>query len=49
MLDDGLYERFPVPGIVLGQHVMPLPAGVLAVRGGPAMAGSKVFSSKSVV
>ncbi len=29
MIDDGLYERFPVPGIVLGQHVMPLPAGVL--------------------
>ena len=39
MLDDGLYDRFPVPGIVLGQHVMPLPAGVLAVHGGPAMAG----------
>jgi amidohydrolase len=39
MLDDGLYERFPVPRIVLGQHVMPLPAGVLAVHGGAAMAG----------
>jgi amidohydrolase len=39
MLDDGLYARFPAPGIVLGQHVMPLPAGVLAVHGGPAMAG----------
>ena len=38
MLDDGLYERFPVPGIVLGQHVMPLPAGVLAIHGGAAMA-----------
>jgi hippurate hydrolase len=40
MIDDGLYERFPVPGIVLGQHVMPLPAGVLGVHGGPAMAGA---------
>ncbi len=39
MLDDGLLRRFPVPSIVLGQHVMPLPAGVLAVHGGPAMAG----------
>ena len=39
MIDDGLYARFPVPDIVLGQHVMPLPAGVLAVHGGPAMAG----------
>jgi hippurate hydrolase len=40
MIDDGLYTRFPVPGIVLGQHVMPLPAGVLGVHGGPAMAGA---------
>jgi amidohydrolase len=40
MLDDGLYARFPVPDIVLGQHVMPLPAGVLGVHGGPAMAGA---------
>ncbi|MGH3244968.1 MAG: peptidase dimerization domain-containing protein, partial [Trebonia sp.] len=38
MLADGLYERFPVPDIVLGQHVMPLPAGVLAIHGGAAMA-----------
>ena len=40
MIDDGLYTRFPVPEIVLGQHVMPLPAGVLGVHGGPAMAGA---------
>ncbi len=40
MLDDGLYERFPVPGIVLGQHVMPLPAGVLGLHAGAAMAGA---------
>ena len=40
MVDDGLYTRFPVPDIVLGQHVMPLPAGVLGVHGGPAMAGA---------
>jgi len=40
MIDDGLFERFPVPGIVLGQHVMPLPAGTLGVHGGPAMAGA---------
>ena len=43
MLDDGLYERFPVPDIVLGQHVMPLPAGVLGVHGGPAMAGAEAL------
>jgi amidohydrolase len=40
MIDDGLYERVPLPDIVLGQHVMPLPAGVLSVHGGPAMAGA---------
>ncbi len=40
MIDDGLYERVPVPDIVLGQHVMPLPAGVLSLHGGAAMAGA---------
>jgi amidohydrolase len=40
MLDDGLYDRFARPDIVLGQHVMPLPAGVLAVQPGPAFAAA---------
>ncbi|WP_338695258.1 amidohydrolase [Streptomyces sp. Q6] len=40
MIDDGLFERFPVPGIVLGQHVGPLPAGFLAYGTGPVMAAS---------
>jgi amidohydrolase len=40
MLDDGLYERFGTPDVVLGQHVAPLPAGVLAITPGPAFAGS---------
>jgi amidohydrolase len=40
MIDDGLYDRFPAPGIVLGQHVMPLPAGVLGLHAGPAMAAA---------
>jgi len=40
MIDDGLYTRFPVPSIVLGQHVSPVAAGVLGVHGGPAMAGA---------
>ncbi|MFI6983056.1 amidohydrolase [Embleya sp. NPDC050154] len=30
MLDDGLLERFPRPDVVLGQHVAPGPAGMLA-------------------
>lgn len=40
MLDDGLYDRFPRPDIVLGQHVAPLPSGMLALRAGPAFAAA---------
>jgi amidohydrolase len=40
MLNDGLFERFPVPDIVLGQHVGPLPAGVIGYASGPVMAAS---------
>ena len=34
MIDDGLFQRFPKPDIVLGQHVMSLPAGIIAGRTG---------------
>lgn len=40
MLRDGLYRRFPKPDVALGQHVVPLPAGVLGHRGGPMMAAA---------
>ncbi len=40
MVDDGLFERFPRPDIVLGQHVSPLPAGTIAGHAGPSYAGS---------
>ena len=40
MIDDGLYERFGRPEVVLGQHVAPLPAGTLAVRPGTAFAAA---------
>lgn len=40
MLDDGLYERFGRPDVVLGQHVGPLPAGLIAIHGGVAFAAS---------
>ncbi|WP_063056985.1 amidohydrolase [Nocardia salmonicida] len=43
MLEDGLLERFPMPRIVLGQHVGPLPAGLIATRGGALMAASDVL------
>jgi amidohydrolase len=34
MIDDGLFKRFPKPDVVLGQHVMKGPAGVLEGRPG---------------
>ncbi|CAG6396111.1 amidohydrolase [Streptomyces cocklensis] len=40
MLADGLYTRFPVPSHVLAQHVVPLPAGMVAHGEGPLLAGS---------
>jgi hippurate hydrolase len=40
MLRDGLYARFGRPDVVLGQHVVPLPAGVVGHRAGPMMAAA---------
>ncbi|WUH90072.1 amidohydrolase [Streptomyces sp. NBC_00433] len=40
MLADGLYSRFPVPSFALAQHVVPLPAGMVAHAEGPLLAGS---------
>ena len=40
MVNDGLFRRFPVPVIVLGQHVGPLPAGMIGHASGPVMAAS---------
>jgi len=34
MINDGLFTKFPKPDVVLGQHVMSMPAGVLAWRSG---------------
>lgn len=34
MIDDGLFDRFPKPDVVLGQHVMPSPAGRIGTRAG---------------
>lgn len=34
MIDDGLFDRFPKPNVVLGQHVMVGPAGTVAGRTG---------------
>ena len=34
MIDDGLFDRFPKPDVILGQHVMPAPAGSIGTRAG---------------
>ncbi|MFT4010979.1 MAG: amidohydrolase, partial [Nocardioidaceae bacterium] len=40
MVDDGLYDRVPKPEVVLGQHVAPIPAGIIGLQPGPAFAAS---------
>ena len=40
MVDGGLYEKVPVPDVVLGQHVMPARAGSVSVRSGTMMAAA---------
>jgi amidohydrolase len=34
MIDDGLFDRVPKPDVILGQHVMPMSAGIIASRAG---------------
>ncbi|MFF7140190.1 amidohydrolase [Streptomyces nodosus] len=40
MIDDGLYARFGTPVVVLGQHVMAIPAGTVACHPGLAFAAT---------
>jgi amidohydrolase len=40
MIDDGLFEHFPKPQVILGQHVMPAPAGDLYLRPGTTQAAA---------
>lgn len=40
MVDDGLVRRVPKPDVVLGQHVMPLPAGQVAISSGTMLSRS---------
>ncbi len=40
MVADGLYERLGRPDVVLGQHVGPMPAGLIGLHPGPAFATS---------
>jgi hippurate hydrolase len=40
MIDDGLFDRFPQPEVILGQHVMPGPAGAIRYRAGTTQAAA---------
>jgi len=44
MIDDGLFDRFGKPDVVLGQHVAPFAAGFIGLREGPAMAAADSLS-----
>jgi len=40
MIDDGLFDPFPKPRVILGQHVMPAPAGEISYRQGTTQAAA---------
>ncbi|MER5275966.1 amidohydrolase [Streptomyces sp. NPDC002809] len=40
MVDDGLFDRAGTPDVVLGQHVAPVPTGMIACHPGPALAAT---------
>ncbi len=43
MVDDGLYDKVPVPDVVLAQHVMPIKAGRVTVKAGTVIAAADSF------
>jgi amidohydrolase len=43
MIDDDLVGRFPKPEVILGQHVMPAPAGSIGVRAGVVTSAADSF------
>ena len=43
MVADGLYEKVPIPDIVLGQHIHAIKAGVVALSGGPVLTAVDFF------
>lgn len=46
MVDDGLYDKVPIPDIVLGGHVMPLRAGQIGTRRGMMASAADSFLVK---
>lgn len=46
MIDDGLFQRFPKPDVVLGQHLMVGPAGAIGWRSGVVTSAGDSFQIK---
>lgn len=46
MIKGGMLQRFPKPDVVLGQHVMPMPAGRVGTRPGLLLSMSDSYSVK---
>ncbi|HLS02265.1 MAG TPA: amidohydrolase, partial [Beutenbergiaceae bacterium] len=46
MINDGVFERFAKPDVVLSQHVSPLPAGFIGAHQGPAFAAADSIKMK---
>ncbi|WP_353808225.1 amidohydrolase [Agromyces sp. SYSU T00194] len=46
MVEDGLYDRVPLPDVVLGQHISGHPAGTVVVHAGPAMAAVNAVTAR---
>ncbi|MFI2312579.1 amidohydrolase [Streptomyces sp. CB00072] len=40
MVDDGLFDKAGTPDVVLGQHVAPIPTGMIGCHPGPALAAT---------
>ncbi len=40
MLDDGLVAKVPRPDVAFAQHVMPIPAGMVATKAGPVLSAA---------
>lgn len=44
MLEDGLYDKVPIPDLVLGQHSVPLKTGTVNIRAGPILTAADTMT-----
>ncbi|WP_298721754.1 amidohydrolase [uncultured Ferrovibrio sp.] len=48
MLADGMVKRFPKPDVCLGQHLIPIPAGMIGYKPGIAMSAADSWEVKMI-